>query len=52
MLVVTSQRILEGGPNGPMGVEVIDTYTVDGDVLTIDRQQGRRTDTLTYRPQP
>ena len=48
-LVVTSRRTLEGGPNGPMSVEVTDVYVVAGDVLTIERTQGRRTDELVYR---
>ena len=51
-LVVTSRRTLEGGPAGPMGVEVIDVYGVAGDVLTIERTQGRRTDTLVYARTP
>lgn len=47
-LVVTSKRTLEGGPSGPMGVEVIDVFVVAGDVMTIERSQGRRTDKLVY----
>jgi hypothetical protein len=35
-----------------MGVEVVDVYGVAGDVLTIERTQGRRTDTLVYRRTP
>lgn len=47
-LVVTSRRTLEGGPNGPMSVEVTDAYVTEGDTLTIERTQGRRTDELVY----
>ena len=39
-LVVSTVRSLEG-PNGPIGAEIIDVYTVSGDALTIERTQGR-----------
>jgi hypothetical protein len=47
-LVVTTRRSMQG-PTGTMGVDVKDLYTVNGDVLTIDRSIGRVTQKLTYR---
>ena len=47
-LVVSSKRTLEGGPDGPMSVEVIDVFVVEGDAMTIERRQGRRSDRLVY----
>jgi hypothetical protein len=49
-LVVSTVRSLEG-PNGPIGAEIIDVYTVGGDALTIDRTQGRNKQKLTYKRQ-
>jgi len=37
--VATIARIIEG-PNGPVRIEMKDVYSVDGDVLTIERTQG------------
>jgi len=48
-LVVSTRRTLEGGPLGPMGVDVTDVYVVSGDELTIERTQGRSSDRLVYR---
>ena len=49
-LVVSTVRSLEG-PNGPIGAEIIDVYTVSGDALTIERTQGRNKQKLTYKRQ-
>ena len=49
-LVVNTIRSLEG-PNGPIGAEIIDVYTVSGDALTIERTQGRNKQKLTYKRQ-
>ena len=46
-LVVTTRRSLEG-PNGPLGVDIVDTYDTSGDALTIERTQGRNKQTLVY----
>lgn len=46
-LVVNTVRSLEG-PNGPIGAEIVDVYSVAGDVLTIERTQGRNKQTLVY----
>ena len=46
-LVVNTLRSLEG-PNGPIGAEVIDVYRVEGDVLTVERSQGRARQQLVY----
>lgn len=46
-LVVTIRRSIEG-PNGPVGVNVTDAYSVDGNVLTIERTQGRTSQKLVY----
>ena len=50
-LVVNTVRSLEG-PNGPIGAEVVDAYTVSGDTLTIMRTQGRNKQTLVYNRKP
>ena len=47
-LVVHTIRSLEG-PNGPIGAEIVDLYTVAGDTLTILRTQGRNKQTLVYK---
>ena len=47
-LVVTTRRSMTG-PTGPMGVDVKDIYSVNGDVLTIDRSMGRVTQKLVYK---
>jgi hypothetical protein len=46
-LVVTVRRSIVG-PNGPIGVNVTDAYSVDGNVLTIERTQGRTSQKLVY----
>ena len=46
-LVVNTTRSLEG-PNGPIGAEIVDVYSVSGDVLTIERTQGRNKQKLVY----
>jgi hypothetical protein len=50
-LVVTVRRSI-AGPNGPVGVNVIDAYSVDGTVLTIERTQGRTSQKLVYNRMP
>ena len=47
-LIVNTMRSLEG-PNGPIGAEVVDVYSLSGDVLTITRTQGRNKQVLTYK---
>ena len=47
-LVVSTVRSLEG-PNGPIGAEIVDVYTVSGATLTIERTQGRNKQKLTYK---
>jgi hypothetical protein len=47
MLIINTTRSLEG-PNGPIGAEVVDVYTVSDNVLTIERTQGRNKQTLVY----
>ncbi|HET9194516.1 MAG TPA: hypothetical protein VFO21_16655 [Vicinamibacterales bacterium] len=49
-LVVSTIRSLEG-PNGPIGAEIVDVYTVTGDALTIERTQGRNKQKLSYKRQ-
>lgn len=46
-LVVTVRRSIVG-PNGPIGVNVTDAYSVEGNVLTIERTQGRTSQKLVY----
>jgi hypothetical protein len=46
-LVITIRRSIEG-PNGPIGVNVTDAYSVEGSVLTIERTQGRTSQKLVY----
>jgi hypothetical protein len=46
-LVVNTVRSLEG-PNGPLGAEIVDVYSVSGDVLTLERTQGRNKQKLVY----
>ena len=46
-LVVTIRRSIEG-PNGPIGVNVTDAYSVEGNVLTIERTHGRTSQKLVY----
>jgi hypothetical protein len=46
-LVVNTVRSLEG-PNGPVGAEIVDVYSVNGDVLTLERTQGRNKQKLVY----
>ena len=50
-LTVNTIRSLEG-PNGPIGAEIVDVYTVSGDALTIERTQGRNKQKLAYKRQP
>jgi hypothetical protein len=47
-LVVNTIRSIEG-PNGPIGAEFVDVYTVVGNELTVLRTQGRNKQTLVYR---
>jgi hypothetical protein len=47
-LVVNTVRSLEG-PNGPIGAEIVDVYSVTADTLTIQRTQGRNKQTLVYK---
>lgn len=51
MLLVNTVRSLEG-PNGPIGAEIVDVYTVSGDVLTLERTQGRNKQKLVYNRKP
>jgi hypothetical protein len=46
-LVVTVTRTIDG-PNGPVGVNVTDVYSVADNVLTIERTQGRTSQKLVY----
>jgi hypothetical protein len=46
-LIVNTTRSLEG-PNGPIGAEIVDVYTVNGNVLTLERTQGRNKQILVY----
>ena len=50
-LVVNTTRSLEG-PNGPIGAEIVDVYSVTGNVLTIERTQGRNKQKLMYNRKP
>ncbi|MNC89289.1 hypothetical protein D3C83_51990 [compost metagenome] len=50
-LVVSTIRSLEG-PNGPVGAEIVDVYSVSGDVLTLERTQGRTKQKLMYNRKP
>jgi hypothetical protein len=50
-LVVSTVRSLEG-PNGPIGAEVVDVYSVSGNVLTLERTQGRNKQKLVYKRKP
>jgi hypothetical protein len=47
-LIVTITRIIQG-PETPLRFEVIDRYSADGDGLTIERSQGARSRTMTFR---
>jgi hypothetical protein len=46
-LVVTIKRTVEG-PDGPLNFEIKETYSVDADVLALERSQGTRTQRTTY----
>jgi len=46
-LVVNTTRSLEG-PNGPIGADIVDVYTVNGNVLMLERTQGRNKQLLVY----
>lgn len=50
-LIVNTIRSLEG-PNGPIGAEVVDVYSVSGNVLTLERTQGRNKQKLVYNRKP
>ena len=50
-LVVSTIRSLEG-PNGPIGAEIVDVYSVSGDALTVERTQGRNKQKLVYNRKP
>ena len=47
-LVVNTVRSIEG-PNGPIGAEFVDVYTVAGNELRVLRTQGRNKQTLVYK---
>jgi hypothetical protein len=46
-LVVTVKRSIQG-PDGPVNFEIRDVYTVVGNVLTLERSQGNRTQKTIY----
>jgi hypothetical protein len=50
-LVISTIRSLEG-PNGPIGAEVVDVYSVSGNLLTLERMQGRNRQKLVYKRKP
>jgi hypothetical protein len=47
-LVVTIARTIEG-PEGPLNFEIKEVYSVAGDVLTLERSQGTRTQRTTFQ---
>ena len=47
-LVVTIKRSIDG-PDGKLHFEIRDAYTVAGDVLTLERSQGSRTQKMVYK---
>jgi hypothetical protein len=50
-LVVTIRRTIDG-PNGPIGANVTDTYSVAGGVLTVERRLGATVQKLIYNRKP
>ncbi len=46
-LIVTIKRTIEG-PDGPLNFEIRETYSVSGNVLTLERAQGTRTQRTAY----
>jgi hypothetical protein len=46
-LVVTITRAIDG-PDGPLTFEIRERYIASGDVLTLERAQGARTQSITY----
>jgi hypothetical protein len=50
-LVVTIKRSIEG-PEGKLNFEVRDVYTVAGNVLTLERSQGSRSQKMVYQRTP
>ncbi len=50
-LVVTVRRTIDG-PNGPIGANVTDTYSVTGTVLTVERRLGATVQKLIYNRKP
>ena len=47
-LIVTIARTIEG-PDGPLNFQIREIYSVSGDVLTLERSQGTRSQRTTYR---
>lgn len=50
-LVVTVRRTIDG-PNGPIGANVTDTYSVAGTILTVERRLGATVQKLIYNRKP
>jgi hypothetical protein len=50
-LVVTIKRSIDG-PDGRLNFEIRDVYSVAGDVLTLERSQGSRSQKMVYRWTP
>ena len=50
-LTVTIKRSIDG-PDGKLNFEIRDVYSVAGDVLTLERSQGNRTQKMVYRRTP
>jgi hypothetical protein len=46
-LVVTVKRSIQG-PDGPLNFEIKDVYSLAGDVLTLERSQGNKTQKMVY----
>jgi hypothetical protein len=50
-LIVTIKRSIDG-PDGRLNFEIRDSYSVAGDVLTLERSQGPRTQKMIYKRVP
>jgi hypothetical protein len=50
-LVVTIKRSIDG-PDGKLNFEIRDVYSVAGDVMTLERSQGTRTQKMVYKRTP
>lgn len=50
-LMVTITRSIDG-PDGKLNFQIRDVYSVAGDVLTLERSQGNRTQKMVYRRTP